>query len=153
MPLWCLLGQPRSLGQRMSAIGLRLRVGRRHREPTDEELRRALGDVVDALGLDPFGAATVQPVPIRVKGARVQYVVTGLLTTEPDAARAKVVDALRARHFHLRRRGPVAEFLGWQATAVRGRITLTAAVGDTADEDDTPFRHLNGASYVQLTVV
>jgi hypothetical protein len=91
--------------------------------------------------------------PIRIKGAPVQYTITGLLSAEPDVARGRVLDALRGAHFHLRRRGPVAEFLGWQATAVRGRITLTAAVGADADDDDTPFRHLTGASYVQLTVL
>lgn len=147
MPLWCLFGLRPSIGQRVSRLGLR-----RHREPTEEALRQAIDDVVGALGLAPFGAAVLQPVAIRVKGAPVQYTLTGLLSAEPEVARGLVLDALRGAHFHLRRRGPVAEFLGWQATAVRGRIQLTAAVGADADDDDTPFRRLTGASYVQLTV-
>ena len=146
MPLWSRAGQRQ-----------RLPVARPwprgHREPTEDELRQALSDVVSALGLNPFGAATVQAVPIRVEGAPVQYTIIGLLPAEPDVARARVLDALRGVRFHLRRHGPVAEFLRWQATAVRGRITLTAAVGADADDDDTPFRHLRDGSYVQLTVL
>jgi hypothetical protein len=142
MPLWCLVAV------RQLSVGL----GVRHRQPTEEDLCRALAEVADAIGLDPFGAARVQPVAIRVKGSPVQYSVTGTLTAEPDVARVRVLEALRSMRFRIRRRGPVAEFLGWQTTAVRGRITLTAAVGAAADDDDTPFRRLRGASYVQITV-
>jgi hypothetical protein len=126
---------------------------RRPERPTTAQLSQALRDAVAQLHLTPFRAPSVDPVPVQVKNEPAYVVVTGLLPGPGQAARRAAVQALRDQGWTILRQGDVDHFLGWEALAVRGSMVLLASVGEeAAGVPGTPYRRLEGRSYVQLTV-
>jgi hypothetical protein len=122
-------------------------------DPTDEQLHDALVAVIETLDLRPFGAPSVQPQPVRIKGEATYYAATGLLETDETYARAIVSRTLRQEGWHLVSDEPVEQFLGWRAIGHREGMGICADVGDEAsDPAGSPFHAQPGRTYVQLTV-
>lgn len=122
----------------------------------DEAVARWRGElsaVLAALALRPFGTQRVTPSEVRSKGGPPYLVATGILDLPREAALARVRAVLDAQGWVRDADGPVRHFLGWELRATKGTEVMLVSLGPGAiDVPASPYRPLEGGSYVQIAV-
>jgi hypothetical protein len=115
--------------------------------------RAELSAALAALSLRPMGSEAVEPRTVRSKGGPPYVVATGIADLPRDAALGRVRAALQQLGWETREDRAVEHFLGWELRAVKASDVMLVSIGsEAAGVPGSPYRRLEGRSYVQIAV-
>lgn len=117
------------------------------------QLKQVLEQITVALSLAHFNNVPPTPNEVIVKSAPAYYVATGVISMSEDIARTKITNTLASQNWTVIRGGNVDHFLGWEVIAARNSMVIMISAGEEAKGvPATPYRRLDGQTYVQMTI-